>query len=555
MLGGDRMRHLLLPLVLAASFFTPVAANCPSFDTIATTLSTSERKGHYTPVNEVCLCSLLVREQRKSAETIPLIQAFSKRYPVSDTLLFCAYRHKALRENRSVFAALRHAWKQHNPSIGAILLNYQQNGASGKIDTLCTIFDQENALDVYLLLHWIEAKQVLDDYKSIPGLFCRVIQDRPGLAPLALNQFETIIDELPPALCDTLLVQFTRCNLSGVRADTAAIRSWIIDQYGRKQLFDRQLNLLFALEKNSAAQCEQLYTMAQQRLGRQHYAPAVAAARAAYLRTADTAMRQSTASLLYKAFRAQGLFDSAKVWLEQTGVTSEKSRIEAIDLYQHLGEYSKAAGLIALLAQSLARDTLHIRQLLLSDSLQAALQFVYNENTSLARSEPLRQLWRVRTTLFNGKTEACLALLDSIEINPSQASAAEYMDYRYWLLRCSNAPEALAKFIQIEYTLFKGDHGKAAQLLCSADLDSGYAWRIAVRIARKQIDRSDAAAAVATLRCAPAYNEPEYLFCLADADFRDGAFKTAREVLERLILEFPAGMYTSRGRLLLSRMP
>ncbi|MBN1578939.1 MAG: hypothetical protein JW913_20425 [Chitinispirillaceae bacterium] len=551
------MRRLVFFLFSVTFPFAADAAGCPSLDSATALLSVPVRKGKSVPLSEVCLCSLIVRQPEINAATFAaLIAAFARHNPVSDTLLFFGWRQHLRRETGPVFAAIRHAWKQYHPSASTALLAYQQIGATGRIDTLCTILDQEKGLDAYLLLRWIEAKQVLDDYAPVPGLLCRVISERHQLTPLALSRFETILDELTAPRCDTLLQRFANCAFGGAKqTDTASLRSWIIDQYGRKGLFDRQLYVVSSLEKNSAGRCRSLHSMARQRFGRQQYAAAAAAARALHRCTSKRELRQDAASLLYQSYRAMGLSDSAKTWLELAGVNSEKSRIEAIELYQHLGDHQKAADLIHLLPQSLARDTLYLRQLLLCDSIPEALRFAGDHNNALSRSEHHRVLWRARTTLYGGKTDTCLALLDSIKLTAAYPFAVELMDYRYWLLRLADAPETLAKFIQIEYTLFKGDRDKAAELFCRSGLAGGHAWRIGLRIARRQIEQSEAAAAVATLRCAPAEREPEYLYGMADAQFRIGAFQAARSMLERLILEFPASIYTVQGRLLLSRVP
>ncbi|MBN1307299.1 MAG: hypothetical protein JXA18_05245 [Chitinispirillaceae bacterium] len=551
------MRRLLFFL-----FFVPLpgaaaGTGCPSIDSAMLMLSAPVPGGQSAAFSGACLCTLIARQPEiKAAALVPLVRAFARHNPVSDTLLFCGWRHRLRRETGSVFAALRHAWKRQHPSLNAALLAYQQAGAADRIDTLCTIFDRENGLDAHILLRWIDAKEVLDDYAPVPDLFCRVISERPQLTPLALNRFETILDELAARRCDTLLQRFAGCPFGKApQTDTAAIRSWIIEQYGRKGLFSRQLEMVSSLENNGDRRCGLLHSIARRRLERQRYAEAAAAALALYRCTSESERRRGAASLLYESYRALGLNDSAKTWLERAGVTSEKSRIEAIELYQRAGDYAKAAELIPLLPGSLARDTLYLRQLLLCDSLPAALRFVYDDRNALFRSDRHLALWRVRTTLFCGKIDTCLALLDSINVDPAHSFAGELMDYRYWLLRLADFPEALAKFVQIEYTLFKGDLKKAAELFCASGRAVGDAWRIGVRIARLQIEQSEAAAAAATLRCAPAEREPEYLYCMAEAQFRDGAFEGARSVLERLILEFPTSMYAVQGRLLLVRMP
>ena len=196
-----------------------------------------------------------------------------------------------------------------------------------------------------------------------------------------------------------------------------------------------------------------------------------------------------------------------------------------------------------------------MQYLLFSDSLHAARRLAFDERTVLAQAPYPRLEWRFRTSLFCGVTDTCLRLLDSLTSAAPSAEITRIQEYRYWLLRLDDTPPALAKFIQIEYTLYKGDRELAARQLCESRRDPKNDWRIGMRIARQQLDRSESAAAIATLRCAPAESEPEYLYSLADALFHDREYNGARELLRRLVLDYPADQYTIRARLLLARIP
>ena len=550
----------LFPLValIAASVLRSTAAAMPDCRELRSTDEAvrvlEENRHRAVPVSDSCLCSVMARGS--ADEAVAVGSAFTRYFRVRDTLLFCAWRNRTLRENRKLFTLLLRGWKKNRPYLNAVLAAYQKAGATRRMDTLLTILDHERELEVHQLLEWIEAKQVLDDYDSVPGLFCRIIRGRPQLQPLALNRFELLLDELSPVLADSLLHRFGRAVSAAPVADSAAVRRWIIDQYGRKLLFGRQIAAVLHSGKNTAEQCSLLHAIARSCIDDRLFRPAIAAGTALYGLDCAAGMRQETAALLHGAYRALGKRDSAAFWLERSGVTTEKNRLEAVELHLSLGNLPKAAELLKMLPPSIGRDTLYLRYLLLSDSLAPALHRAFDDNTPLARAPFPRMIWRVRTSLFCGMADTCIRLLDSVAAHPAFATAVPlFQDYHYWLLRLASSPQELAKFRQIEYTLFKDDRKKASRLLCESQRDSTNDWRIAVRIAEEQLAHSEAADAVSTLRCTPAGRQSEYLYCLADALLHDQSYREARELLQRLLLEFPVDQYTTRARLLLARIP
>jgi hypothetical protein len=539
----------LLPLPL-----TITGSTCPEPQSAAEFLQFLEKKGRPpSTMSESCFCTLL--QQNNDDDATALVTAYCRRFPVHDTLLFCVFRQPSLRNNRKLFTTVLRGWKKTNPSLPAVLAALQRSGTSDHMDTLLRIFDREDELEVQQLLQWVEVKKVLDDFGPVPDLFCKVIAKRPELLPRALRQFEILLDDLPGPLADSILQQFTRCTSSDRLVQAGLLRRWAIGQYGRKHLYNRQISAVSALKKNSTEQCSLFLSIARDCYEQRRYIPAATAGRTLYTHACDNSLRREAASLLVAVYRGMDRPDSAAVWLEQTGAPTEKNRREAVALYLTLGNLTRAAELLSLLPPSLERDTLQLQYLLLSDSLHAARRFAFDETAPLARAPYPRLEWRFRTSLFDGSTDTCLILLDSLTAVAPQSEITGIQEYRYWLLRLSDTPAALAKFIKIEYTLYKGEYELAVRQLCDSDRDPVNDWRIGVHVARRQLDRSEAAAAVATLRCAPEPGEPEYLYCLADALFRDREYNGARELLQHLVLDYPADQYTTRARLLLARIP
>jgi tetratricopeptide (TPR) repeat protein len=539
--------QILLFLAMTTAGVSVASAECLSFEKTAALFASSSGGTNPAAVSGECFCSLLSNIDKNAAEVMPLIEAYARRHSVSDTLLFCAYRKETIRKNASIFSAIIHAWKRHNPSPASRVQFYRQTGAFRAMDTLCAILDYDGNLDAYLLLRWIDAKQVLEDLEAIPQLFCRVLQDKPELLPLALNQFEMLLQEVTSESAASMLNTFCEYGIGKDTLTNGDVLQWVIEQYGAKRLFTEQIDAAVKYTTGRMQRYELLRDIAQRHILSRNYIPASIAASAAYPIAVDAAQKQGIAALLFKSYKERGESDSARTWFERAGALVSGDPLEKVEVLLASGDYRKAAEHIGILPESIARDTLTLRRLLLSDSPSIAFNIAFSENKMLARS-PFAVMWRVRTALFAGNTGKCREILDSIRITPSDATASELLDYRYWLMRLSDSPEDLAKFVQIEYTMFKGEHEKASQIVCTLPPASENRWRIAVRTARRQLAFSEYAGAIATLQCTPADKEPEYLFCYADALYRNKELQKSKKMLERLIMEFPSGMYSAQAR-------
>jgi hypothetical protein len=539
--------------IIVGSAVVSVFAECLSFERTVALLAAPSNSPMASAITGECFCEVLSNNNSNASEVVPLIQLYAKAHPINDTVLFCAYRHETVRNNASVFATIVYAWKQRNPSPASRIQHYQQAGAFRSIDTLCSVLDYDKRLDTYLLLRWIDTKQVLDDLDAVPELFCRVIQDKKELLPLALNQFAMLLQEVPPGRAASLLNKFCGCGLDKDTLLNPEVLPWVIEQYGIKRLFTEQIDVALKNTADGLQRYELLHTIALQNLSSRCFIPASRAAQAAYDCAASTKQKKESAAIIYKSYKGRDVSDSARIWFERSDAAAVADPREDVEVYLNAGDYVKAAERIRTLPESFVRDTLQLRQLLLSDQPAIALEYAFKDKTALARS-PFSKIWRVRTALFSGNIEKFREILDSAIISPSDCNAPEILDFRYWLMRLSASPEDLAKFAQIEYTLFKGERDKATPIVCGASVTPENRWRFSVRVARQQLVHSETAAAIATLQCISDVNEPEYLFCYADALYRKKELQRSKRLLERIIMEFPSCIYTEQARLLLSQM-
>jgi len=504
-------------------------------------------------LSEECFCSALA--QRNVAAGMPELKAYCTAHGVSDTLLFCAFRTPHLRTNESLFSYIVHIWKSQHPSPVAIVQEYLQRGRVREADTLCTILDIAGNAEPALLMRWIDVKKVLDDLEPIPGMFCRILSERAGLLPLATNQLTLLVSEIEAPQAVALLDAFSACVNPVSPSDSSEVLMWLLEQFGEKKAFSAQIQAVQRLEPTSGNRSELLRLIAL-RYSELGYADAsIPVAQAAYTAAKSSSQKKECAALLFREYSAIGKSDSAKVWFGRSGGAGQsvETRFGAVAMYQTTGALDSAEKYLAALPASLSRDTLHIRQLLLRDSVQKA----YTEVCSLqilpaGFSGTL--VWKVRCALFAKRFDVATELCGTTQPHRTACAPAEVTAYRYWLLRLMEDPEELAKFSQIEYTMFKGNRRKASAVACSSQGSGKNGWRLVLYVAEQQMSQSEASDALKTLRCAPADDEPEYLVALAQANYLVGETGAARTTAQKVITGFPLSPYVAKARLLLVRL-
>jgi len=504
-----------------------------------------------TALSAECFGKGLSSSNRNAATLIPFIERYCRTKDTGDTLLFCAYRSERLRHNASVFAAIFHEW---TASVGTPLIElqrYLKTGDFRRIDTLCAILDAGGGAEPSVLMRWIEAKKIIGDLNEVPELFCRITTEKPALLAMALDQFAAILGEAERAETLTLLDKFSRCCSAQNSEDSSDVMSWLLEQYGRRFDVDGQIRAVLQFETEKVQQSGILRSMGQQYHREGLEDAAIAMGKAAYDASDKNDGRKESSALLFTIYRARGSDDSARIWMERAGSAagSVDSRIAHVVVFQTTGALDSAAYYLEKMPSSPARDTLYLRQLLFTDSAQAALRYVYSPACHLT-SLTGEKLWKLRCALFAGAYEKVRAVLDSAS-RRERVFGSEPTDYRYWLSRLSGSPEELAKFSTIEYTLFKGERRRAAEIICNALQREPNRWRIALRIAGAQVDHGEYADALATLACAPADSEPEYLYRCAEALMRNGEVKAASEKVNVLLAGYPASVFAVRGRMLL----
>jgi tetratricopeptide (TPR) repeat protein len=563
---------ILLFIMLSATSTYPAACGGDStWEAFSFSQKVSSLQSHLNSTSIECLASALASIDRNVDENavkdfISLLQKWAKTNTVDHQLLFAGYSNEFIHRNNTTWQAIESLWGKSNTSPYAAIVSLANSGEPLIADTLLRILDSEGKVDVPELLRWAKIKIVIHDYALVPALYCRIMgkkaqtsKDSASLLraqSLALSQFSSQIDEIRGETADQLLQQYKKCTLEMPDADSSSIRSWLAQTYSHLGMFDRELEILTLIvpSESVATLGADLADLARERFLYQQYIPALRAAKASFANTQDGEIKADAASIIYQSFQTLGLQDSALIWLKKANLTTDNRIIDAVVLYQNSGQIQQSQAFIDKLGPSLVKDTLQIRTFIMSNNIEKARSRL-NESTFLKKSPPEKLLWNVRILLFTNKIAEVAATLDSSTIPVGHDFAKELLLYKYWLERLKDCPEALSAWTAIEYNIYLGKLEKCLLLSQNERIGKACQWRLALRVARVFHEKMNLSAAVETMNCCNEKDvSAEFLYFKAQYLYEFGKIALAKELLQRIILDFTNEIYSGKARLLLSKM-
>jgi hypothetical protein len=571
--NNRQIKHLTLLTIFLCTASTCFAAcgEDSSWETLSFSQKVSSFQPHLNSTSIECLSSALASIDKNIDEDavknfVSLLQKWATTNTFGHQLLFAGYSNEFIHRNHATWQAIEGLWGKSNTSPYAAIVSLANSGEPLIADTLLRILDSEGKVDIPELLRWAKIKIVIHDYALVPALYCRIMgkkaqtsKDSTSLLrvqSLALGQFYSQIDEIRGETADQMLQQYKKCTLEMLDADSSSIRSWLAQMYSHLSMFDRELEILTSIvpSKSAATLGADLADLARERFLYQQYIPALRAAKASFVRTLDGEIKADAASIIYQSFQALGLQDSALIWLKKADITTDNRIIDAVVLYQNSGQIQQSQAFIDKLGPSLVKDTLQIRTFIMSNNIEKAISRL-NESTFLKKSAPEKLLWRVRILLFTNKIAEVKAALDSSTIPIGHDFAKELLLYKYWLERLQDCPEALSAWTAIEYNIYIGKLEKCLLLSQNERIGKACQWRLALRVARVFHEKMNLSAAVEAMN---GYNEKdvsaEFLYFKAQYLYEFGKIALAKELLQRIVLDFTNEIYSGKARLLLSKM-
>jgi hypothetical protein len=431
-------------------------------------------------------------------------------------------------------------------SVRATALQLVDKGNFGPADSMLAVVDSAGLLDPYDVVRWIQVKGVLSEYGESGRLCCRLDGDA-HLSSLARSRFLELLGEADMAGRREALERYSRCVLSQKSPDTLRLKAWLATVYADFGMYGEEDAVLFELDSKRFPSADAFLVSAQQRFSRRLFPQCITPAAAAFQRAGDQAKKSLAAAILYQCYLHSGTSDSASFWLSRASFSDPRLKAQAAAFLQEAGYLDRADSLIATLGQSVTRDTLVLRQVLLSGEPARAAGLA----AKLTRDKDAAALWRVRTAVFSGNGAELAGWIDTVRFGPSGGYGAEVLSYRYKLERLKDAPEAMADFGAVEYCVWRKRpetvatrafqaYPPAVQELLVCDIVKALADKRLFGDALK-------CAAQVPLEGAGA----EFVYTYAEVLIRQGSVDEGSRILEKLMLSHPQDVFSGKARLLL----
>lgn len=553
-------------LVAAVLFFfmglRPVFSGCPNADSSWQGSDFSSRikflLENCNQIDSNCFYSVLQpllaqRGRKNHQDSVTLfVKKWTGQHKTSTSLLFLSYRSDLIYSRKPVWALIVSDWEKDNETLYGEIDNMVKRGLHARADTLYSIFGAEGKLDSQDWLKWAKIKSLVGDYSKIAFLYCKAIQKEPMLSVFAFHQLGRELKDSESATAEKVLEQFSRCSIESPGSDTVSIYSWLADIYAELGFYRQELSVLNLISASGGAIAARALETARKRYSLHKYREAVEAARMSYQSTDRFSVRSMAATIAYQSFMKMGQIDSAARWLTHMELGSDKNRIEAITFYQNCGDFSSAALLIDSLSVSEARDSLVIRQFILQGDIQKAFTYFDRPDRKIHRDQKSASLWKARMLLFSGKFEDFTAFLDTLEVAPFWECARELISYQYWIEKLGNSSEPFAAWASIEYNLYCGSFHKISQTLNHNRAGNQIGRQLALYAGKSCINRGRYKEALLFLEDTLTEESPEFLYCRAEALYHCGDAMSARTVLNRIILEYPADLYSDKARVFIN---
>lgn len=543
----------ILQLLFLTGYVFCLNAWCPQTDSSWQTLSNHTKLNRIlnevNDLDESCFISIIsdlpdVEKGKTRDKLVEVVTKWINSRKISTELLVSFYKSPLIYKNRDIWPAVFSLWEKTYVSIDEAYAHLAAKGQFHIADTLYDIYDKEDKLNVFNWLKWAKLKNITGDYDAIGGLYCRIINSESKLTPIVLSQFRYLLKDQKMQIADSILTDFLRCFVYQSETDTVQIREWTSQTCFELGLYNRQIEILMALNTENYPVYGDLFHTSTSHLSNKRYRYASDAARVIYNNSRDIENKQKAAFLIYESFRDQNLNDSALIWLKRVNLQSSKQMIDAATLYQNTGLYDKAQEIIDSIPRSYAADTMLLRQFLFTGKRNEA--YIMTKKGCCSKD----LLWSVRTALFVKKYLEVNSLLDSVSYD-NITSKGELLSCRYWLQRLQGSSDLLDLWAQIEYNIYIGNLNNAVKQL-SVVKESDRIWELALRVAKVLINRGDSHTALNLLKQHERSDiSAEFLYSMAEAMLCLGETDKGRQILEKIMLEYPDDIFSGRARLLL----
>jgi hypothetical protein len=444
---------------------------------------------------------------------------------------------------------------------------YERNSRFDEVDSLYRMLDSCNALNTEQLKKWVHCRELLNRYAGSVELYCRLMAADFRFGDAVYSRLYQLFEDAPHDSIGRALAAFEKCALGMRGIDTLSVRFRLARCYAGYGLDTAEVNVMASASGPPAKIVPRLLEMARERYAGGKYAAAICPALLAYERAGGGRVKTGAADLLYQAYRAVRRYDSALVWITRSDLSNESRKTDAVALYQRAGKLAEAKALIGTLSHSFSRDTLELRQYLYGGDTRGAREFAQQAFAARPQLPDEALLWNVRTLLFDGAFDDLSALLDTARPAASWPGTADILDCRLMLKMLQNSTKALEEWSPIEYDIFTGKTGRVLSRFSEHNMPPDDVTVFLGRIIRQLIAQWDTTAVIPIfMKWEGSVDSPEYLYLYAEHLLRAtvsertsqasqaSGSEQAREVLLRIIRDYPDNVFSEKSRVLLAKI-
>ncbi len=452
-------------------------------------------------------------------------------------------------------------WKTYNRSLRLPISRMERAGLYAEADSLYGDLNTLSPLSVYDLLGWARIRGVLGNFSGAAELFCLASTKDKAMVNPALNQLKRLLMDVSAAEYKRQALQmFSECYQSHAGADLDSLSQWLSAAYAHFDLFLDEERAITRLDKNPRSKGNRLLKTARHRFARNLFAEALPAARKAWRYITREPHRQKCALILYQSYLHTGKSDSALLWLEKVDLTHTHGKANAVVLYQNSGFLQKADSILGTLSKSITRDTLTIRQHLVTGPLSKARSFIAacRKETHWGTTKREIYLWEFRCAVYEGAMSRTALYLDSItntRYPPSWTYTSEVLTTQLALKRVGRYPEAFKYWGKLQHAIITNT------LIGRSSGFSGEKWPKPVReylagtligalINNKLYERAQL-----VIDSIPVQNNPPQIqYYRALVSFMLGNNEKARSIFKEIILASPDDVFAQKARIYLLKL-
>jgi tetratricopeptide (TPR) repeat protein len=449
-------------------------------------------------------------------------------------------------------------WERYNIRFREAAERLHRQGGYRSLDSLYSAFDNLGRLDVYDRLQWGGVKVFLNDFGQAAAVYCAALRQESGLSSIVQSQCASQLEDLDNGQRHELLQALAGCGQTiADRQLRADMLDWIVRMYARFGFRQEETSALASGLADTAASAEMLLYAAQRFFEQKLFRQVLDPARRAWAQYADAAERSRCSQLLCQTYASIGRVDSTALWLGRANIADRRGRVAIATQLQQAGMAPLADSVIGLLPPSIDKDTLTMRGSLFGGRIKEAAEFARTRlDKPYWKALPGEVLlWRMRTALFSGEYGPAAAVIDSTEISPSWPCGQELLAQKHALSLMEMDPGAFALWGRINYLLYVGKASTLADSLQIGSFLPAVQELMATTLAEGLLDQDRVAPAKKVLGLLPdSTASARVQFFRGRCDFQAGDFKKATERFERLIMNHPQDIFSSKARMYLLKM-